>query len=35
MVKKLKTKLEYFRYVVPMLWQTVKFRVKVWWHNIF
>jgi hypothetical protein len=35
MIKKLKTKLESFKYLAPILWQTIKFRIKVWWHKNF
>lgn len=35
MIKKIKAKLEYFKQVLPMIWQVIKFRVKVWWHNVF
>ncbi len=34
MIKKIKTKLEYFKYTIPMIWQVIRFRLKVWWHNI-
>jgi len=34
MIKKIKSKLEYFRYVVPIFWQTIRFRIKIWWHKI-
>jgi len=33
-MKKLKSKLEYLKQVLPMIWQVVKFRIKVWWHKI-
>jgi hypothetical protein len=33
-MKKLKTKLEYLKQVLPMLWQTIRFRIKVWWYKI-
>lgn len=34
MIKKLKNKLESFRYLIPVIWRTIRFRVKVWWHNV-
>ena len=33
-MKKLKTKLEYLKQVLPIIWQTIRFRIKIWWHNI-
>jgi hypothetical protein len=34
-MKKIKTKLEYFRYITPIIWKTISFRMKVWWHKNF
>ena len=34
-MKKIKTKLEYFKYVFPVIFGAVKFRVKVWYHKNF
>lgn len=33
-MKKIKLKLESFKYVIPIIFKTLKFRVKVWWHKI-
>ena len=33
-MKKIKNKIEYLKQVLPMLWQTIKFRVKVSWYKI-
>ena len=32
-MKKLKNKLESFRYIVPIVWKTIRFRVMVWWRK--
>ncbi len=34
-MKKLKLKLESFKYIAQIIWKTVKFRVKVWRHKNF
>lgn len=34
-MKKLRTKLESFKYIAPVIWKAIKFRVKVWWHKKF
>jgi hypothetical protein len=34
-MKKLKSKLETLRYITPVIWQMIKFRIKVWWHKNF
>jgi hypothetical protein len=33
-MKKIKNKLEYIKYITPVVWQTIKFRIKIWWHKI-
>lgn len=33
-MKKLKSKLESLKYLAPIVGQTIKFRVKVWWHKM-
>ena len=33
-MKKFKTKIEYLEQVLPMVFQTVKFRIKVWWYKV-
>ncbi len=35
MIKTIKTKLESFKYIAPLIWKTIKFRVKVWFHKNF
>jgi len=34
-MKKIKLKLESFKYVIPIIFKAVKFRFKVWWHKNF
>lgn len=33
-MKKIKTKLESLKYITLIIWDIIKFRVKVWWHKI-
>ena len=30
-----KQKLKALKYIVPIIWKTIKFRIKVWWHKSF
>jgi len=32
-MKKIKLKLEFLKYMVPIIWKTIKFRIKVWWNK--
>lgn len=34
MMKKFKLKLEYYKYIVPLILKTIKFKIKVWWYKI-
>ena len=34
-MKKLKNKLESFKYIASIAWKTVKFRIKVWCRKNF
>ncbi len=34
-MNKIKTKLKYFKYLIPIIYKTIKFRIKVWWHKNF
>ena len=35
MIKKIKTKFEYYNHLIPILIKTIKFRIKVWFHKKF
>jgi len=32
---KLKLKIESYKYLLPIIFKTVKFKLKVWWHKKF
>jgi hypothetical protein len=34
-MKKLKLKLESFKYLIPIIWKTIKFKVKVFLYKFF
>lgn len=35
MKKKIKSKLESFKYIIPLIFKTIKFRIKVWFRKNF
>jgi len=34
-MKKMKMKLESLKYIIPIVWQMIKFRLKVWLRKNF
>ncbi len=34
-MKKFKLKLESLKYIFPIIYKTIKFKIKIWWHKNF
>jgi len=33
MIEKIKTKIKYILYITKIVFENLKFRLRVWWHN--